>query len=273
MTQQFDYAVTAYGSNWEAARADAIAWQTRPGAKGPRGARPVEFGHPELVSRSPGMGATTQGADGQGYMRPLPALHEWRVPVRWELPEPEPHYPTQAELAEQRAEFALDSAEDRPYHHLARASFSRGRAWNAAISACNGSYSLAGMRRHEPAERDRHERLYVSEAPFLRTRTAGDADKWAEALREGPYNGHIAYSVARSIAYGLDGLYGYPTAAARRSLLEAAAALLTPGVPVYEARQRRVCGHDYFASGCDACAAARSAGDPPAGRLAAAVQA
>lgn len=104
---------------------------------------------------------------------------------------------TSAELAEQRREFALDGAEDRPYHHIAHARNKRGLPWSLSLGRREGSYprtranlyasSQVGTPgwRAELAESERWARFYVSEAPFLRTRVAGDGERWVQALRRG----------------------------------------------------------------------------------------
>lgn len=43
------------------------------------------------------------------------------------------HYPTQAELAQQREQFALDSDERRPWHALAHARVVLGQPWNHTL--------------------------------------------------------------------------------------------------------------------------------------------
>lgn len=109
--------------------------------------------------------------------------------------EAQPHWPTQAELAAQRQDFALDGATDRPYHYLARAHVDRGNPWN--MSLATEETLLKRTSRHTPPgmgprdERARMERLYVAELPFLRTRTAGDGERWAQALGHGRQASHV----------------------------------------------------------------------------------
>ena len=63
-----------------------------------------------------------------------------------------------------------------------------------------------------------------------------ERDLAATARCEASFDRHIAYGVAVSIAYGLDGLYGYSTADANRELIEAGAARFTPGLRAYTPR-------------------------------------
>jgi hypothetical protein len=108
-------------------------------------------------------------------------------------------YPTRAQLEDQRREFALDGAEDRPYHHLAHALVRRGLEWSTGMSRRQGGLPrTAAQLQAMPLypfgavealteERERYLRMYVTEEPHLRTRVAADLDsgRWAAALRRG----------------------------------------------------------------------------------------
>lgn len=102
-----------------------------------------------------------------------------------------PYYPTQADLARQRAEFVLDGAHDRPYHNLAHARVARGMPWNlnlgepSAMRLARQRDLTSQVTGYPTDEAARVTWLYVSELPFLRTRQAGDGERWVQALRGG----------------------------------------------------------------------------------------
>ena len=99
---------------------------------------------------------------------------------------------SQADLAKQREDFALDGAEDRPYHFLATARAKRGQPWNLNLErGPRMAQTIAdfgfGLRRSPDENRAAFRRMYPAALPLERHFSAfhEDGQKWAAALRRG----------------------------------------------------------------------------------------
>lgn len=100
------------------------------------------------------------------------------------------HYPTNAELAEQRRQFVMDSDKYRPYHALAHARVRRGVPWNEGIENEHAeTYSWTSQDSVE-----NYHRITISELPFQRTRAHGDGTRWVLALLEGRLDRTAGYN-------------------------------------------------------------------------------